>query len=63
MKNTLIENLQKGKTPPGYNIKKSDGQALVLLQLFLPSLPGPLSSRVVAPERVLCIGQIELVDI
>ena len=27
---------------------------------LLPSLPGPLWSRVVAPDRVLSMGQIEL---
>ena len=29
----------------------------------LPLLPGSLSSGVVAPDRVLSIGQIELFDI
>ena len=29
----------------------------------LPSLPGPLWSLVVTPERVLSMGQIELFDI
>ena len=29
----------------------------------MPSLPGPLWPRVVAPERVLSMGQIELFDI
>ena len=28
----------------------------------LPSLPGPLWARVVAPDRVLSMGQIELFD-
>ena len=30
---------------------------------LLPSLPGPLLSGVVVPERVLSMGQIELFDI
>ena len=29
----------------------------------LPSLPGPLWPRVVAPDRVLSVGQVELFDI
>ena len=31
--------------------------------ISLPSLPGSLFSRVVAPDRALFIGQIELFDI
>ncbi len=52
---------------PGYDTKQSDGEAPVMLELWemlstplLPSLPGPLWPRVVAPDRVLSIGQIEL---
>ena len=30
---------------------------------FIPSLPGPLRAGVVAPDRVLSIGQIELFDV
>ena len=51
---------------PGYNTK-SDGEAPVMLELWgmgstllSPSLPGPLWPKVVAPDRVLSIGQIEL---
>ena len=29
----------------------------------LPSLPDPLSAEVVAPDRILSIGLIELIDI
>ena len=54
---------------PGYNIKPSDGEAPVMLEpwgtwstLSLPSLPGPLKPRVVAADRVLSMGQIELFD-
>ena len=52
---------------PVYDTKQSDGEAPVMLELWgiqctplLPSLPCPLCSRVVAPDWVLSIGQIEL---
>ena len=52
---------------PGYDTKQSDGEVSVILELWgmwctslLPSLPGPLWPGVVAPERVLSMGQIEL---
>ena len=52
---------------PVYNIKKSNGEAPVMLELWgmrctpsLPSLPGTLWPEVVAPDRVLSMGQIEL---
>ena len=52
---------------PGYDTKQSDSAVAVLLELWwmlsissLPSLPGPLWTRVVAPDRVLSMGQIEL---
>ena len=35
----------------------------MLSTLLLPSLPGPLLSGVVVPDRALSIGQIELFDI
>ena len=48
----------------------NEGEALVVLKLWgmlitssLLSLPGPLWRGVVASERVLSIGQIELFDI
>ena len=51
----------------GYDIKPSDSEALVMLELWemqstslLPSLPDSLWLRVVAPDRVLSKGQIEL---
>ena len=51
---------------PGYDTKQPDGEASVMLELWgmwstpsLPLLPGPLWSGVVAPDRVLSIGQIE----
>ena len=56
---------------PGYDIKQSDGKAPGMLELWgmwstpppLPLLPGPLWPGVVAPERVLSIGQIERFNI
>ena len=49
---------------------KSDGETTVMLELFgmcgtpsFPLLPGPLWFRMVAPDRVLSMGQIELFDI
>ena len=54
----------------GYDIKKSDGEALVMLELWevrstpsLPSLPFPLWLRMVAPESVLSMSQTEQFDI
>ena len=63
-----------GKTPPNecpeYDIKQSNGKAPLVMELWrvqstlsLPLLPGPLWPTVVAPERVLSMGQIELFDI
>ena len=47
--------------------KQYDGEAPVMLELWemwctplLTSLPGPLWPRVVAPDRVISMGQIEL---
>ena len=68
---TPTASLQRSKTSPnecsGYNTKKSDGDVQVMLELWgiqstpsLPSLPGPLWSGVVAPDRALSMGQIEL---
>ena len=52
-----------------YNIKKSDGEAPVMLDLWgmrsIPSFPllsGPLWPGVVAHNRVLSLGQIEEFD-
>ena len=54
---------------PKYDIKNSDGEAPAL-ELWgmwstssLPSLTGPLWLGVVAPDRVLYMGQIEMFDI
>ena len=52
---------------PGYGTKQSDSEVSVMLELWgkwstpsLPLLPGPLWPGVVAPDRVLSMGQIEL---
>ena len=52
---------------PGYDTKQSDDEVPVMQGLWgmqstpsLPSLPGPLWPGVVAPDRALSIGQIEL---
>ena len=50
---------------PGYDIKPSYGEASALEIWWIwstPSLPlllCPLKPRVVAPDRILCMGQIE----
>ena len=70
----MTASLQRGKTPPNkcprYDTKQSDGEALVMQELWrigstlsMPSLPGPLWSRVVASETVLSMSQKELFDI
>ena len=69
--NTPITSLQRSKTPtnecPVYDTKQSDGEVPVMLELWvmqstpsLPSLPGLLWPGVVAPDRVLFMGQINL---
>ena len=51
----------------GYDSKQFDGKVPVMLEFWgmgstplLPSLPGPLWSGVVTPDRVLSMGQIVL---
>ena len=69
--NTLTASLQKGKNSLNerheYNTKQSDDETPIIMELSgmqstpsLPSLPGPPRPGVVAPERVLSVGQIEL---
>ena len=63
----------RGVIPPPHNdcpTKQSDGETQVKLELWgvrstpsLPLLPGPLWPRVVAPDKVLSMDQIELFDI
>ena len=54
---------------PGYDTKKSDGEAPVLelwgmwSTLSFSLLSGPFWLRVVAPDKLLSMGQIELCDI
>ena len=62
----------EGVGPPpnewlGYDTKQSDGEVPAMLELWgmwntpsLPSLPGPLWPGVVAPDRALSMGWIEL---
>ena len=52
---------------PGYDTEQSDDEAPVMLDIWgrrstpsSPSLPRPLWPRVVAPDRVLSMGQKEL---
>ena len=52
---------------PGYDTKQCNSEVPVMLELWemrstplLPSLSGPLLPRVVAPDRVLSMGQLEL---
>ena len=61
------EGLNSHNEYPGYDKKQSDGQVPVMQGLWgmqsfasLPSLPDPLRLRVIAPDRVLSMGQIEL---
>ena len=74
LKNIPTALLLRGKTPPhvcpGYDIKQSNDEALVMRELWgirstpsLPSLSGPLKPSMVAPEMVLYMGQTELFDI
>ena len=67
-KNTLTE---VGSEPPqqvsGYDIKQSDGDVPVMLELLrmlstpsLPSIRGPLWPRILEPEKVLSMGQIKV---
>ena len=75
LQNTLTTYLLMGKTPPPnkcpeYDTKQSDSKAPLMLELWgiwsipsLPSLSAPLWPRMVAPDRVLSMSQIELVDI
>ena len=53
---------------PGYDTKQSDADVLVMLwrtqsTSSLPLLPGPHWPGVVAPDRDLLMGQIQLIDI
>ena len=68
----LTASLQRVKTPfpdqcSGYGTKLSDGEVPVMLELWgmwntfsLPLLRGSLWPGVVAPDKVLSMGQIEL---
>ena len=66
-----LYNTPTGETPPnecpGYDNKPPHGEVLVMLELsemqstpLLPSLPSLLWPRVVPPDKVLSMSQIEL---
>ncbi len=63
-----IRGIRAGGMPcPGYDTKQSDGEVLVMLELWgirntpsLPLLPGPLWPGVVAPDRIISMGKLEL---
>ena len=49
---------------PEYDTKQSEDEAWGMQStLLLPSLPGPFCPGMVAPDRVLFSGQIEMFDI
>ena len=71
-----VELSREGKSPPPsnkcprYEIKQSNGEAPVMLELWgmqsnpsLPPLPCPFWSGVVPPDRILFVNQIGLYDI
>ena len=71
MENNETVSLQRGKKSlnecPGYDTKQCDGEVPVMLGYggmwstpSLPSLSDSLKPRVVAPDRALSMGQIEL---
>ena len=73
----LTQSAGAGKIPttnnnecPGYDIKKSDDEVPLILELWemwstpsLPLLPGTFLLGVVVPDRVLSMGQLELFEI
>ena len=55
---------------PRYDTKQSDGEAQGILQFWgqrtiplFPLLPGPLWPEIVAPDRVLAMSEIELIEL
>ena len=67
---TSVEGQDFPNEGPGYETKQSDGEDPVIPELWgmqsspsLPSLLGPLLPGVVAHDRVLSMGQIELNDV
>ena len=61
------EGLDAPNECPGYDTKQSDGEVPIMVELWemqstpsLPSLPSLLWLLVVAPDKVLSMGQIEL---
>ena len=67
MKNTLTASLQKTSPTSVLYMTLNNGEVPVMLEVWgmrstplLPLLPGPLWPGVVALDRVLSMGQIEL---
>ena len=57
----LCKGVRPPQTIPGYNTKQSDNDVPVMLELWgMPSRPSSLWPGVVAPDRALSIGLIEL---
>ena len=63
----LCRGVRPPKECPEYGTKQSEYEVPVILELWemrstpsLPSFPGPRRPRVVKPNRVLSVGQIEL---
>ena len=63
----LCRGVRPSKECPGYDSKQSDSEVPLMPEIWgmrsnpsLPSLPGLLRPEVVAPDRVLSRGQIEL---
>ena len=66
----VVEYTNSPAQTSGYDIKKSYGEASVMLELWAmwttPSLlllAGPLCPGAVAPDKILSMGQIEMFDI
>ena len=63
----LSRGVRLPKRASWYDTKQFDGEAQVMLELWrmwstpeLPSLSGPLTPGLIAPDRVVSMGQIEL---
>ena len=63
MQKLIVQSLTPPNECPGYDTKQSDGEVPVILELWgmrsthsLPSFPGPLWPRAVAPDRTLPMG-------
>ena len=68
--NSILRGIRLPNAYPGHDTKQSDGVVPIMLGLWgmrstssLPFFPGPHWPRVLAPDRPLSMGQIELFDI